>query len=45
MDITKFNDELITDILKKQKIIGIIGGPPCQRVADRLSNTTEKVEK
>ena len=46
MDITKFNDELITDILKKQKIIGIIGGPPCQGFSTaRLSNTTEKIGK
>lgn len=46
MDITKFNDELLPDILKKQKINGIIGGPPCQGFSTaRLSNATEKIGK
>lgn len=46
MDVTKFNDELLPNILKKHKIDGIIGGPPCQGFSTaRLSNATEKIGK
>lgn len=46
MDVTKFNDELLPNILKEHKIDGIIGGPPCQGFSTaRLSNATEKIGK
>lgn len=46
MDVTQFNDELLTNILKEHKIDGIIGGPPCQGFSTaRLSNATEKIGK
>jgi DNA (cytosine-5)-methyltransferase 1 len=46
IDVTKFNDELIPKILKKHKVDGIIGGPPCQGFSTaRLSNTSEKIGK
>ena len=46
MDVTKFNDEFLLKILKKHKIEGIIGGPPCQGFSTaRLSNATEKIGK
>lgn len=46
IDVTKFNDELLPKILKKHKIDGIIGGPPCQGFSTaRLSNTSEKIGK
>jgi len=46
MDVTQFNDELLPNILKKHKIDGIIGGPPCQGFSTaRLSNATEKIGK
>ena len=46
MDVTQFNNELLHEILKKHKIDGIIGGPPCQGFSTaRLSNATEKIGK
>lgn len=46
MDITKFNDELLSQIIKDHKVDGIIGGPPCQGFSTaRLSNATEKIGK
>lgn len=46
MDITKFNDELLPNIVKEHTIDGIIGGPPCQGFSTaRLSNATEEVGK
>ena len=46
MDVTQFNDELITNIVKEHKIDGIIGGPPCQGFSTaRLSNITERIGK
>jgi len=46
MDVTKFNDELLPNILKEHKIAGIIRGPPCQGFSTaRLSNATEKIGK
>ncbi|NNE15585.1 MAG: DNA cytosine methyltransferase [Saprospiraceae bacterium] len=46
MDVTKFNDELLPNIIKEHKIDGIIGGPPCQGFSTaRLSNATEKIGK
>ncbi len=46
MDITKFNDQLLPNILKEHKIEGIIGGPPCQGFSTaRLSNASEKIFK
>jgi DNA (cytosine-5)-methyltransferase 1 len=46
IDVTKFNDELLPKILKKHKVDGIIGGPPCQGFSTaRLSNTSEKIGK
>ncbi|MDG1672846.1 MAG: DNA cytosine methyltransferase [Flavobacteriaceae bacterium] len=46
MDITKFNDSLLPNIIKEHEIDGIIGGPPCQGFSTaRLSNATEKIGK
>lgn len=46
MDVTKFNNELLPNIIKEHKIDGIIGGPPCQGFSTaRLSNATEKIGK
>ena len=46
MDITKFNDEMLSQIIKDHKIDGIIGGPPCQGFSTaRLSNATDKKDK
>lgn len=46
MDVTKFNNELLPEILKDHKIDGVIGGPPCQGFSTaRLSNTTDKIDK
>jgi DNA (cytosine-5)-methyltransferase 1 len=46
MDVTKFNNELLPNIIKEHKIDGIIGGPPCQGFSTaRLSNLTEKIGK
>ncbi len=46
MDVTKFNDELLPNIIKEHKIDGVIGGPPCQGFSTaRLSNATEKIGK
>jgi len=46
IDIKKFNDEVLPTILKKNKIDGIIGGPPCQGFSTaRLSNATTKIHE
>lgn len=46
IDIKKFNDELLPTIIKKNKIDGIIGGPPCQGFSTaRLSNATNKIHE
>ena len=46
IDVTKFNDELLPNIIKEHKIDGVIGGPPCQGFSTaRLSNATEKIGK
>lgn len=46
IDIKKFNDSILPVIVKKQKIDGIIGGPPCQGFSTaRLSNATDKIKK
>lgn len=46
IDIKNFNDNILPLIVKKQKIEGIIGGPPCQGFSTaRLSNATDKINK
>jgi len=46
MDIKAFNDDILPKILKKNKICGIIGGPPCQGFSTaRLSNATSKIHE
>jgi DNA (cytosine-5)-methyltransferase 1 len=46
IDIKKFNDEILPTILKKNKVDGIIGGPPCQGFSTaRLSNATNKINE
>jgi DNA (cytosine-5)-methyltransferase 1 len=46
IDIKKFNDDVLPDILKKNKIDGVIGGPPCQGFSTaRLSNATDKIHE
>lgn len=46
IDIKNFNDNVLPLIIKKQKIDGIIGGPPCQGFSTaRLSNATDKINK
>lgn len=44
IDIKEFNDDVLPDIIKKTKIDGVIGGPPCQGFSTaRLSNATDKI--
>ena len=46
IDIKQFNDNVLPLIIKKQKIDGIIGGPPCQGFSTaRLSNVSDKINK
>jgi DNA (cytosine-5)-methyltransferase 1 len=46
INIKKFNDNVLPVIVKKQKIDGIIGGPPCQGFSTaRLSNVSDKINK
>jgi DNA (cytosine-5)-methyltransferase 1 len=45
MDIKDFNDTVLPQILKENKITGVIGGPPCQGYSSaRLSDKSERID-
>ena len=45
-DIKKFNTKHLPQILAKNKITGVIGGPPCQGFSSaRLSDSSKKMGK
>jgi DNA (cytosine-5)-methyltransferase 1 len=44
IDINKFNDKTLNELLKKTSITGVIGGPPCQGFSTaRLSDNGENI--
>lgn len=43
-DIKNFNDDILPGLLKKHRITGVVGGPPCQGYSSaRLSDRSERI--